>query len=185
MPLKGLSALDRRHRGPTASLPARLPMVPDLLVLLALLLRVLDLCVAACRLRQRLTMSRRALTMLLHHSSHRNLFKRRRRHRITSSNRHSLIASQTLTMDLLLMLVAYRHLLLHRPQAWLVLHPKALARDRLSRTGVQPVRHPKFDQSSNIAQAPLATVIKDRTNTILTTLRAAASRVVPPLQRLL
>jgi hypothetical protein len=183
MPLKGQSALDRRHRGLTASLPARLPMVLDLLVLLALLLQAL--CVVACHLRRRLIMLRRALTMPLHHSSHHNLFKRKRRLRITSSSRHSLTASQTPTMVLHLMLVAYPHLRHRHLQAWPVLHPKVLVRDRLSRMGVQPVRHPRFDQSSSIAQAPLATVIPDRTNTILITLRAAVSRVVLPLQRLL
>lgn len=99
-----------------ASLPGRRPMVLDLVVLLGLLLRALDLYVA-CHRRRRHTMSPRVLTMPLRRSSHHSLFKPRHLQCITSSNHHSLTASQTPTTVLLRTLVAYPHLPRRHPQA--------------------------------------------------------------------
>jgi hypothetical protein len=178
---RGLLALDRRPRGLTASLLARLPTVPGLLVPLVLPLRALvDLCVVACRRRQRHTMLLRARTMPLHHSSHHSLFMPRRLLCTTSNNHHSPTASRTPTTVLRRMLVAYLHHHRRHPRAWLDHRLKPPARDHPSHMGVQPARHLKFDQSLSIALAPLAPVIKVHTIILIALLAAGSQAVLLP-----
>jgi hypothetical protein len=182
--LRGLSVLDRRPRGLTVSLLARLPTVPGLLVPLVLRLRALvDLCVVACRRRQRHTMLPQAHTMLHHHSSHHSLFMLRRLLCTTSSNHRNPTAFRTPTTVPPRMLVAYLHHRRRRPQVWLDHRPKPPVRDHPSHMAVQQARHRKFDQLLSIALAPLGPVIKVHT-IILIALLAAVSQVVPLLQHL-
>lgn len=114
MLLRGPLALGKKLRGPMESRRALPQTVRVLQVLLGPHLLVLVLY-AACHLLQRLTMSLRALTMLLPRNSLLNRFKRSHHLRTISSLR-SLIASQTPTM--VLTLAASLHLHRRRlPQA--------------------------------------------------------------------
>jgi hypothetical protein len=187
MLLSALSAQDRRHRGVTQSLRARLLTVPDLLVLLGLLLQAPDQCVVACRPRQRLITSHPVLIMLLHRSSPHiphSLFKRR--HPLPSFTRYLTSHPTAFRIPTT---AHSQAVFLHLPHLHLpvlgVLLPKARLKVTQGLADVLLAHPQRCDRSSRTVQVLPATVTKGRISTILILLQVAASPAALLRQHLL